>query len=198
MLKQYITKYVKENFKIIQILSFILLLGMISGIVVFSFLSNDIKNEFVSTIKSNLDIAKTTNFEGINIIKNGISSNLYLSLAIYFMAITLIAPILVILVVALKGFSIGVFISSIISLFGIGKGILVVLVLVLLPNIIYIPSFIYLCVNSINFHYMIMEDKDKIKSFGKESYKYILVMSLFVLSLIIEQLTSYLVINMYI
>lgn len=196
-MKNYLLKYINENCKTIKIISICILVGLIVGIVTFQMLNQDVKNELINSIKSTLDISKGENFESINILKNGIVSNLVLISIIYLSSITLIAPICICGLNICKGFALGIYIPTLFAVFGFGKGLLVVLLIVILPNLIYIPSYIYMNTNAINFHYSILESNNRISLIVKESYKIVISFSLIILSIIIEQLASYGVINLY-
>lgn len=199
MLK-YITEYINDNFKSIVVILSCIIIGIIAGIFVYQFLSQGTKTELVNTLRTTLDYSKNEGFEGINVIKNGMVSNAILIIVIYLSAITLIAPSLVCIINIFKGFAIGIYIPTLFQVFGFGNGILSLLLLVVLPNIIYIPAFIYLSINSLKFHYMIT-DKDKqgskIGLIVKEGYKLILGFSVIALSVILEQFLSIGVINIY-
>ena len=151
----------------------------------------------IKSIRETLDIAKVNNFESINIFKNGIISNLILFTIIYISAITLIAPICIFAISVIKGFSIGIYISTIFAVFGFAKGLLVVFLIVILPNLIYLPSYIFLVNNAIKFHYDMFESESKISIVMKEVYKIIISFSLIIFSILIEQLASFAVINIY-
>ena len=191
-MKEYLFKYINENFKVIKILIICLIVGLIAGIIVFQCLNQDIKNELIGSIKSTLDISKDGGFENINILKNGITSNILIVILIYFASITMIAPVFICILNIFKGFSIGMYIPTLFLVFGFAKGLLVLLLIVVLPNLIYIPSYIYICVNSINFHYKLVEEKNKLSMIIKESYKLIMIFSI-----LIEQLASFGVISLY-
>lgn len=197
-MKKYLEKYVGENAKVIKITSLAIIVGILIGIFIFQIFNVELKQEFVNSIKETLDIAKSGNFENINIIKNGILSNLLLVTLIYLAAITLIAPICIIGINFFKGFSIGLYITTLFYIFGFGKGILVTFLIVILPNVIYLPTFVYLSTNAINFYYMIIEKNNKLSLIVKESYRIIISISLIILSVLIEQLLSFAVINLYI
>ena len=159
------------------------------------------KTEIIQTLNNTLSSTKSENFEGINVIKNGMISNGILVLILYFSSITLIAPGLVCMTNIFKGFSIGLYIPTLFYVFGFGNGIIALLLLVIIPNLIYIPAFIYLSINSVSFHYELIEAKENgggIKITIKEMYKLILGFSVIALSVIIEQLLSLGVIHMYI
>ena len=196
-MKNYLLKYLSENYKIIKILLICFIVGLGFGIFTFQIVNNDIKNELMSSIRATLDISKSSDFESINIIKNGVNSNLFITTIIYVSSITLIAPIVICILNILKGFSIGIYIPTLIGTLGIGKGMLSILLIVILPNIIYLPTYIYMSVNSINFHYMIFESNNKLSLFIKESYKIIIALSLMMFSVLIEQMASFGVISIY-
>lgn len=197
-MKKYLLKYVSENYKIIKVMIICLLVGLVVGILIFQMINQDIKAELINSIKSTLDISKSSNFESINIIKNGVKSNLLVTSIIYLAAITLIAPVCICALNFFKGFAVGIYIPTLIGALGFGKGILAILLIIILPNVIYLPSYIYMSTNAINFHYLILESDNKLSVLVKESYKIIISLSLMMLSILIEQLASFGVISLYI
>ena len=196
-MKKYLLKYVSENLKTIKVMAICICVGFIVGILVFQMLNQDVKNELINNIKSTLDISKSDNFESINIIKNGVTSNLLITSIIYLSAITLIAPICISLLNFLKGFAIVIYVPTLFLTFGMGKGILTMLLIVILPNFIYLPVFIYMSTNAIKFHYLILESNNKLSILIKESYMIVIALSLMILSVLIEQMASFGVISLY-
>lgn len=197
---EYIKKYIKNNFKSIIILLMCIIFGLVVGIFVYNFMPFNTKNEIVKTLNDTLNCTKQENFEGINVIKNGMVSNAILIFILYFLSITLIAPVLICILNIFKGFAIGLYIPTLFQVFGFGNGTIVLLLLVIIPNIIYIPAFIYLSINSLSFHYSLIElanGGNKLKLTIKEMYKLILGFSVICLSVIIEQLLSVGVIKIY-
>ena len=197
-MKNYLEKYISENIKIIKILVISVVVGIIIGIMLIHFFNNELRQEFVGSIKGTLDVAKSGNFENINIIKNGIMSNIIVVGLIYLAAITLIAPICITFINFFKGLTIGMYISTLFYVFGVWKGLLASFLIVILPNIIYFPTFIYISTNAIKFYYEITESKNKLSLIVKETYKLIIAISLIILAVLIEQLSSFGVINLYI
>lgn len=197
-MKKYLLKYISENNKQIRIVVTCILFGMLLGSFMFQLLNQDVKNELLNCIKLTLDIAKYENFESINIIKNGISLNMFVISVVYISAITFIAPLCICLLGLIKGFSIGIYICTLLSVFGTIKGIISIFLIIILPNIIYLPAYIYMSVNAINFHYLILENSNRLSICVKETYKIIISFSLIMLSILIEQLVSFGVINLYI
>ena len=194
----YIKEYINDNFKSIVFIFSCIIIGIVVGIFTFNLIPNATKTEIIQTLSNTLSSTKSENFEGINVIKNGIISNCILVLILYFSSITLIAPGLVCIINVFKGFAVGLYIPTLFYIFGFGNGIVALFLLVLIPNLIYIPAFIYLSINSISFHYkLIGVEESKIKITIKEIYKLILGFSVIVLSVIVEQLLSLGIIHIY-
>lgn len=195
----YIKKYIEDNLKNIFLLFSIIIIGIIFGIIFYQFVPSGTKEQLINTLRITLNSCKQEDFESVNVIKNGIISNCILIVLVYASALTLIAPTCICMINALKAFSIGLYIPTLFQVFGFGNGILALLFLVIIPNIIYIPAFIYLSANSINFHFsLIGSNENRFKLIFSESFKLILASSIIVLSVIIEQLLSLGVIRIYI
>lgn len=197
---EYVKEYIKDNFKSIMVLLSCIIIGLVVGIVVFLFMPDGTKNELIQTLNKTLNYTKQEDFQGINVIKNGMTSNFILIFILYFSAITLIAPGFVCIINMFKGFAIGLYIPTLFQVFGFGNGIIVLFLLVIIPNIVYLPAFIYLSINSLSFHYQLIELKNGGSKLGltiKEIYKVILGFSVISLSVILEQLLSAVVINIY-
>ena len=160
-------------------------------------LGSGTKGELINSMKSTLEMSKQDNFEGFNIIKNGITSNILLMFIVYFVSITLICPYLLSILNVSKGFAIGIYIPTLINLFGIKNGILVVFLMVILPNLMYIPSFIYSCINSYNISNKIINGEKRISLLISEIIKIAIAFSILFLGIIIEQLTSNYIISIY-
>lgn len=199
-MKEYLKKYVEENYKILKILCICFFIGLVVGVIIFLFIDNGIKNELIGTMKNTLDLSKNDNFDNINIIKNGMMSNAILIAIIYFCAITLFAPMLICLTDVFKGFSIGLYIPVIFSIFGISKGLLVTLLIVIIPNLLYVPTFIFLSSNAIKFHYFLFENRESSAMIGviRELVYILISFSIIILSVVLEQLLTLNVINIYI
>lgn len=196
----YIKEYVNDNFKSIVVLLFCIIIGLVVGIFIYQLTSEDIKLELTQTLTQTLEKTKKENFQGINIIKNGMISNIILIVIIYFSSITLISFGIVSGVNLFKGFAIGLYIPTLFQVFGFGNGILALFLLVIIPNIIYIPAFIYISVNCLKLNYNILDKNisNNISLIFKEGCKLIMGFSVIALSVIIEQFLCLGVINIYI
>lgn len=198
-MKEFLKKYIEENYKILKIISICFIIGLVVGILVYAFINDGIKNEYIKTLKNTLDLSKDSGFENVNIIKNGMISNGILLFIIYFCSITIIAPMLICMTTFFKSFSIGIYIPVIFNVFGVSKGFLVTLLLVIIPNILYIPAYIFSTTNAIKFHYFLFEKKDTGVIFGllKELIYVFISFSIIILSIVLEQLVTLNVVDIY-
>lgn len=199
-MKDRIIEYINSNLKSIIILSLCIACGLVIGIFTYNVLGKNMSSEILDVMRNTLERTKAENFQGINIIKNGITSNLFLCLLIYFASITLIAPVIVCLLNFIKGFSVGVYMPTLFAIFGFKYGIAVTLLITIIPNLIYLPSYIYISISAINLHYVFL---DKEKSSNKMGaiigyvYKFIIGFSVICLSVVVEQFLSSAVISIY-
>lgn len=199
-LKNYIVKLLKENKKSIMVFIFCLLLGLATGIISYNFLSADNKHELVNSVKNTLDICKNENFEKVSILQNGLKSNLYTIILFLVVSTTIVAPLVFCCIYFLKGFAIGIYISVIYSIFGFWNGTLSNFLINIIPNIIFIPAYIFIGLKTIDFHYYICGDNtlaEKLKRLIYLGYSYMISMPFFFLSIVIEQLIFPIVLNIY-
>ena len=199
-LKNYILKMVKENKKSIKVFAFCILLGLVTGVISYNFLSLDNRQELVNSVKSTLDICKGENFEKVSILQNGLKSNLYTIILFLIVSTTIVAPIVFCCIYFLKGFAIGIYISVIYSIFGFLDGTLSNFLINIIPNLIYLPVYIFIGIKTIDFHYYICGPnllREKIKKLVYVSYSYAIAMPFFFLSIVIEQIVFPIVLNIY-
>ena len=197
-MKKYLKNYIEKNIKNILFILFFIIIGLVIGIVLFNLLDLELRDQVILSIKDTLNIARDNNFEGINIINNGIILNIIILAIIYFSSITFIPNVLINLITFLKGMSIGIYLSTIFSIFDFSNALVTSIIIILLPNIIYIPSYIYLCNNTLLLHCKIIEKNIKIYNLGIEVLKIIMGFSVIFLSVVLEQLGAITVINRYI
>ena len=199
-LKDYILKMIKENKKSIKVFVFCILLGLATGIISYNFLSLDNKQELVNSVKDTLDICKGENFEKVSILQNGLKSNLYMIILFLVVSTTIVAPIVFCCIYFLKGFAIGIYISVIYSIFGFWDGTLSNFLINIIPNLIFMPIYIFIGIKTIDFHYYICGTNtlsEKIKRLMYLGYSYIICMPFFFLSIVIEQILFPIVLNIY-
>lgn len=191
-----IQKYVAENISIISKILLFYVSGVILGIILFVF--TDIKAEYIDIVKNILEQTKQENFESINVIANGLKNNLFFIGIIYSSIITIISPLIIMTIIVLKAIVTGIYVSTLFSIFGILKGLGVIILNVLLPLLLSLTGFIIISTNAINiFKDINLGNKIGIKEAIKQGYWFIISFSLISFSIVVEQLTSGLVISIY-
>lgn len=149
----------KRGYFIVSILFFI---GIIVGVLFINNIS-DTKIEEINTYLNNMvdDIKTYEKIDYGTLLKKSVSSNFTLIIILWFGASTIIGIPIVYSSIVIKGFSIGYTISSIIMCFGTGKGIIISLSIMLLHNIIFIPSMLGASVSGMKLYQSIMKNKNR-------------------------------------
>lgn len=197
-MKNYLKNYIEENFKVLSIIFFCLIIGLVVGIILYNMIDPNLREEILKSMRQTLELTKQENFTGINVIKNGMVANIILVMVIYLISLSLIAPYLISILTISKGIAIGVYIPTLFQIFGPSKGFVALLLLVILPNLIYIPAYMYISTNSLKFNCMIVsKENSKTSLVAKESIKLLIGFSIIFLSIVVEQLTTLGVISLY-
>lgn len=184
-----IQKYIRENISIILKILSIYLIGVLIGVALFVF--TDIKDEYVNIVNGVFEGATLENFEGINIITNGIKNNAIYIALLYFSLITIIAPLLVCFFVLLKAMISGIYICTLFSIFGAFNGLLVSIISVILPIIFSLIGYIIICTNIINLFKLISQgEKADIRQIIVHIYYLLISISLISFSIVLEQLMT--------
>ncbi len=190
-----IQKYIAENFSTIIKILVVYALGVIIGVVLFNFQS--VKNEYIDVMRNILDMTKQENFEGINIIANGLKNNIIFISLLHLSLLTFIAPMLVLLFVILKAIVTGIYIATLFSIFGFLKGIATVFLGIVLPLFLSLMGYVVICTNIIRIFSSIRNGNFELKDIVKYIYWFIISFSLISFSLVIEQLMTSVILNIY-
>lgn len=149
----------KRGYLIVTILFFI---GLIIGV----FFINNAKttqideiNNYLNEIVNNVKLYENIDYG--NLLKESLTSNFIIIILLWFGASTIVGIPVVYGTIVVKGFSMGYTISSIINCFGIGKGIVISLSIMLLHNIIFIPTMLATSVSGVKLYQSIMKNKDR-------------------------------------
>ncbi len=184
-----IQKYIRENISTILKILFIYFIGVAVGIIIFIF--TDIKTEYINIVSGVFEGVKSDNFEGINIIANGIKNNIVYIGILYFSLITIIAPLIICFFVFLKAIVTGIYLCTLYSVFGVFNGILVSLISVIIPNIFSLIGYIIICTNVINLFKLISQgEKVDIRQIIVHIYYLLISISLISFSIVLEQLMT--------
>ena len=198
MFKRYIHKYIKENRNEIFIIAIMLIVGIISGIIMFALIRNESIDILIESMNETLSLSTNKSFVKMSIVLNAAKNNALLIVVMLFLSITLIGRGCIYAFTLLKGIILGIYTCILLQIFGIGYGALVVLMQVILVNVIYIPAYIYLAVELILFNL----DLFKIRTSGINLYTKLAtkIGAVFVVmfsSSIIEQIFTNISLNLY-
>ncbi len=162
LILQTIGEHVANNKKEYVIVSILFVIGIFLGV----FFINNVGQEPKTLITEYLNqfIQKLKSIEDLNLIellKTSIGQNIMLAIGLWFFGTTIIGIPVVFGIVAYRGFCLGYTIAACISIMGISKGIIFVLILLLLQNLLVIPAILALAVSGIKLYKSIMRDKTK-------------------------------------
>ncbi len=190
----FMKKYIMKNFSMIIKLGIVCAIGIVIGIIIYNFADYS----YIEIIKNIFDQSKSEDFNGVNILVNGLKNNVVYVSVCYLSLICIFTPTILLFLLILKCTSIGIYMCSILSLFGFSKGILCVLLGVILPDIFCLLGYILICTNILNIYNNIKEGM-KFEFFKSINSMYILIISLSLISfaIVIEQLTSTVMLNLY-
>lgn len=158
-IKNVIKQHIINNSKEYVIVTLIFIIGIFLGVL---FVNNiqEVQREDISSYFNNF-INKTKNAENINnieLIKNSMLQNLMLAIAIWFFGTTVIGIPVVFGIVLYRGFCLGYTISICISIMGLSKGLLFIIVSLILQNILFIPAILALAVSGFKLYKSIVKD----------------------------------------
>lgn len=162
LILQTIKEHIANNKKEYVIVSILFVIGIFLGVFFINNVGQEPKtliteylNQFIEKLKS------TENLDLIELLKTSIGQNIMLAIGLWFFGTTIIGIPVVFGIVAYRGFCLGYTIAACISIMGISKGIIFVLILLLLQNLLVIPAILALSVSGIKLYKSIMRDKTK-------------------------------------
>ena len=159
--KNIIINHIQNNLKEYIISSIIFFIGILLGIVFVNNLNDVQTSEIQTYITNSINTLKENNVKEISVLKESLSSNIFLAVSLWLMGSTIIGLLVVYLIVCFKGFCFGYTLSSIIYVLGTNKGILFFISTMFLKNIIVIPCTIALAVSGMNVYKSVMQDRRK-------------------------------------
>lgn len=161
-IKDAIIDHITDNIKEYATVVLIFFIGIIIGIIFINNVNDDQGTEISNYINNFIDSMhqnSTINF--FNLLKESVSSNIVLTICLWFAGCTVIGMPIVYGIIAFRGFCVGYTVSSIIATLGTGKGLAFSISTILLQNILLIPAIFALSVSGIKLYKSIMKDKRK-------------------------------------
>ena len=140
--------YILKNKREYLFLIILFFIGIILGVFFINTSNQEQLNEIDNYLNNLINnIKQCENINLFLLFKKSITYNLLIAAILWFGATTIAGIPIVHGIVLIKGFSIGYTISSIINCFGIGKGLIIVLLLLILHNIIFLPTIFSICIS---------------------------------------------------
>lgn len=200
LFKRTILNYIEKNRKIILGILICLGVGFVVGIAGYLFMDKAIILELNSYVKTSLELSKTEGYQKINVIINGIKSNFIFAFILCLASITIIGIPIIYMMYLIKGIAIGIYICILFSIFGFWNAILCILMLIIIVNMIYLPSIIYIGVNLLKFNNQLIENIREgklLQSVIIECSKLFIGFTVIFSSIILEDIFSKIVIKIY-
>ena len=190
-----ISNHIMNNKKEYILVTLIFLVGIFLGVMFINNAQESQMTEITSYLNNFIETLKNTEkLETFSILKTTIFQNIILALTLWFFGTTVIGIPIVFGIILYRGFCLGYSIASIITIMGVGKGIIFVLITLLLQNILFIPAIIAIGVSGFKLYKSIVKDrrKENIKiSILKHSIVSIFILIILIISSLIKIEISY-------
>ncbi len=157
-----IKEHIVNNKKEYLIISLIFIIGIFFGVLFINHMGETPKLEVTTYLNSFIE--KMKNIENLNyieLLKSSMMQNILLAFILWFFGTTVIGIPIVFGIVLYRGFCLGYTISVCISIMGLAKGIVFVLILLLLQSIFFIPAILALAVSGFKLYQSIIKDRNK-------------------------------------
>ena len=193
-IKETIKEHIINNLREYIIILLIFIIGIFLGV----FFINNIQDEqmaeiseYINTFINNLK--NSYEVDNLDLLKTSMLQNIVLGVAIWFFGTTVIGIPVVFGIVLYRGFCLGYTISTCITVMGLSKGLLFVLITLVLQNLIFIPAIIAIAVSGFKLYKSIVKDR-KVDNIKLEILRHtifsLIMMILLVISSLIETFVS--------
>ena len=189
-IKETIKEHILNNLREYIIILLIFIIGIFLGVIFINNMQDEQKNEineYINTFISNLKNSSEVN--DLKLLKTSMIQNIILGIAIWFFGTTVIGIPVVFGIVLYRGFCLGYTISTCITVMGLSKGLLFVLITLVLQNLIFIPAIIAIAVSGFKLYKSIVKDR-KVDNIKLEILRHTIFSLLMMLLLIIASLVE--------
>lgn len=159
MIKKWFKQFILENKFDICTVAMLLIIGFICGIGIYFIVNDNTTNDLLNTVREVFNLSAEEKIVKSNVIMNSLKLNLMLVLLLLFFSITLIGKWCIYFVTIFKGVAVGMYTSILFAIFGFWWGLVAVLLLVVLVNIVYIPTYIYISTTLLAFNFELFNTK---------------------------------------
>lgn len=156
-------EHIKQNHREYTISVFVLLIGVVVGVILVNCSSSENKSDIMGYIGNFIQSIKSREYaiDGKKLLIKSITYNVRLALIIWGAGLTIIGMPIIYVSIAYKGMCIGYSISAIIATLGKLKGTIFSLSTMLLQNLIAVPCFLALMVSSMKMYKSVTINKNK-------------------------------------
>lgn len=161
-LLEMIKKHIVHNKKEYMVVALLFIAGIFLGVLFVNHIQESQKLEITSYFGAFVENMKNTDsLNYMDLLKTSIQQNGLLAIVLWFFGTTVIGLPVVFGVVLYRGFCLGYTIAVCISVMGFSQGIWFILILLLLQNMIFIPSVLALAVSGFKLYQSIIKDRKK-------------------------------------
>lgn len=171
-MKEEIKNHLKIYGKSYLILFMFFIIGVTIGITILNNTGEIAKEQIKNYITNSIENIDRKSISYFVLLKNSFLEKAQFIIFVSIISLSIIGKYGAVALVLWKGFSVGYSISSVIFSFGVGKGTLIVLSLIMITEIMFIPTFFYAIITSIQmFNDFVLQNYD---TKSKMIIKYIL------------------------
>lgn len=161
-LLEVIKQHVGNNKKEYIVIFLIFIIGIFLGVLFINYVQEGKKIEITEYFNSFIEKMKNTqDLDQMALLKSSMGQNIVLAIILWFFGTTVIGIPVVFGMVLYRGFCLGYTIAVCITIMGLPKGFLLVLMLLFLQNILWIPAVLALAVSGFKLYKSIVKDRKK-------------------------------------
>lgn len=159
-LKNIIKEHVLNNKTPYILVALLFIIGIFLGVLFVNHIQEAQRVEISNYIKNFIEQLKNIeHLDQASLLQTSLQQNIILAITIWFFGTTVIGLPIVFGLVAYRGFCLGYTIAVCVSILGLPKGLIFVIITLILPNLFFIPALLALAVSGFKLYQSIVKDK---------------------------------------